>query len=837
MGGYRSRMTTPGAFRGARVILVEALPAVLPAQLVREAVSACAFERMGLELLVQNAAAAGGGRLGMYLVLRTSEQSGQQLAQRLDGFAQRMLAMLRTAGFAARIAAAEDDEELCGCLQNVPGQQAGVFYAPPCTEKGFFHPQRMAEMGELPFEAVMNALAQCPGAAVSLLLQSTGLYPAEKRVIGESLAYFSDEKAAEDPRSEPCRSTFAALDQLDGKPLFFACMAVRFSGAMPAPLGSLMASRHLAWACVPPVGGSVEEWLNGGDISLSSAAQHLCLPDAPEMRISPWMRRFSFLMSWEEAAASLALPRYGHQLHGVRVVAAAMDHQPISEELTQRDGIPLGVRFENDEEVYLPVQQLATHASIVGMPGMGKTTAAMGMVYALHEKGYPTLILEPAKTEFRALMDVIPEMRVYTPGRSQAAPMGLNPFLPPRGVALEQYLPNLTTAFTAAFAMTRPLNVIFPDVLKTCYTRYGWRMSSTRDDPEVTRFGLREFIAVYREAIENSGYDPESRANLLSGGVYRLTSLINSNPTLYDTDFTLPFDTLLKKPTLIELDAIDNTEQKSLLTTLILLNLSLVVRQSQIPDGKAKNFIMIDEAHVLLNARSGGGEGDADPAGMAVSLLQNMVMTFRAYGTGIIFADQSPEKLTRSIIDFTNVRISLRLESTQDRELLAGAMGMNQGVTAVMRTLLPGQAYFGCRLLDRPIRICLPDAGEKLGLRHDVSAEEIALRMGAGKMQRPFAACESCLHCKNGCSGACRTEASFLADTLCDRLSAALNDRENVLTLVHDRLPAMIAAAAKELSPRFEEQERLRQCALLQMKRRLLLKGPVGLTMRDMDDE
>lgn len=833
MADYRRRFMPPNTWCGARVLTINALPTALPGQLMQQIVSACAFDRVDAELLVQN---VNGSCLQTDLIFRAAATEVPALDHRLDSFAMRLRQLLRMYGFDAVAVEEKDDNKLCERLQPVAAMPAGIYYAEPLTEEGRFCPSRTVEAGSVPFAELVNHLAQCPGAAVSLMLQCTTLHPGERQIIRDNLQYFSTPAMANKPYAGKCLNTFRTLQQLDGRPLFFGCISVRFSNEFPRHIGSLMAGLNLKCSMVRFRAQQANDMLVNGAAELVQAAQQQCPPDTGNMHLSAYLRRFAFLMTQEEAAYAMKLPQYGRQLHGMQIAAAAMDHQPISDKLTQKNGIPLGVRFENDDRVYLPVQQLATHASIVGMPGTGKTTAAMGLVYELHKRGYPTLILEPAKTEFRALIDAIPELRIYTPGRSQASPMGLNPFLPPRGVALEQYLPNLTTAFTAAFAMTRPLNVIFPDVLQTCYTRYGWRMSSTRDDPEVTHFGLREFIAVYREAIEKSGYDPESKANLMSGGVYRLTSLINSNPTLYDTDYTLPFDTLLEKPALIELDAVDNTEQKSLLTTLILLNLSLVVREKQIPDGEAKNFIMIDEAHVLLNAHASGGEGDADPAGMAVSLLQNMVMTFRAYGTGVIFADQSPEKLTRSILEFTNVRIAMRLESAPDRELLASTMGMTQGMTTVMRTLLPGQAYFGCRLLDRPIRIRLPDVGKQLNLRHDVSAADVAKRMQGGLLQRPFAACAQCARCSSGCSGECRTEATFLADTLCYRISESLGDREQVLALVKETLPAMCSAAVQELSPRFEDPKRLKYCTMLQMKRRLLLKGPVGLTMQDMEE-
>lgn len=51
-----------------------------------------------------------------------------------------------------------------------------------------------------------------------------------------------------------------------------------------------------------------------------------------------------------------------------------------------------------------------------------------------------------------------------------------------------------------------------------------------------------------------------------SAGVVRLVSLIEQNSNIYDTVHTIPLEDLLSKPTVIELNAINNKEQKSLIT-------------------------------------------------------------------------------------------------------------------------------------------------------------------------------------------------------------------------------------------------------------------------------
>lgn len=61
-------------------------------------------------------------------------------------------------------------------------------------------------------------------------------------------------------------------------------------------------------------------------------------------------------------------------------------------------------------------------------------------------------------------------------------------------------------------------------------------------------------------------YKGEVKSNMESAGVVRLVSLIEQNSNIYDTVHTIPLEDLLSKPTVIELNAINNKEQKSLIT-------------------------------------------------------------------------------------------------------------------------------------------------------------------------------------------------------------------------------------------------------------------------------
>lgn len=181
----------------------------------------------------------------------------------------------------------------------------------------------------------------------------------------------------------------------------------------------------------------------------------------------------------------------------------------------------------------------------------------------------PFLVVEPTKNEYRSMIDIIPELQVFTPGKSNISPFIINPFIPPKNVTVETYISSLMTAFKAAFSMPSPLPDIFLAAINESYNEYGWRMDSTADDPHAEPFGMYEFIRVFKRKIRNMDYKGDVKSNIESAGVVRLVSLLEQNSNIYDNIHTIPLEDLISKPTVIELNAINNKEQKSLIMAFV----------------------------------------------------------------------------------------------------------------------------------------------------------------------------------------------------------------------------------------------------------------------------
>lgn len=828
------------AMGGTIVLGIEAIPARMTQPVTVQTVSACAAGGVSLTLLAMSDARrnAQPGRLHVYLVLQVPQSNFGIANARLRDVADSVVKQLQLGGFLVKELNEKDAQTFGEVQAALYREELDICYGGEELSEmdRFYMPVRHESLPPLDLSEIAAILARNPGCAFVVELYRTALYQDEAALLQVNRDWFRDPAQKDVKDAMRYADRFDQLLKLQGKPLFFLDMLFCGTRRAGQELSALMLRQRLTARPIPPAYINWENWLFA---SMPAVGRYIAqvghnLP--PRMVIAPVMMRLNHLVTVEEALRFIRVPEKMGMIQGLDVRRAVMDLEPVPDELINPDNIFIGERVENGVSIGIPRRDLTRHGMIVGVPGSGKTNFSLGFLANLWKMGIPFLAVEPTKCEYRSLLNAIPELRIYTPGKSGVSPMELNPFLPPKGVTLEQFLPSLSTAFTAAFHMTRPLDIIFPEALRTCYTRHGWRSNSTRDSEGVTCFGMQEFIVCFRQIIRESAYDQESKSNLESAGVFRLLSMMESNPMLYDTENTLPFDELLSVPTVIELDAIDNSDQKALIMALILINLMLSIRRNQPSDGQLKNVILIDEAHILLGRKASvRTDGDADPTGMTVQMLQDMVVAIRAYGTAMIFADQSPEKLTREIAGNVNVKMIFRLNSAHDRELLAENIGMNSAVMDSIRTLPVGQAYMHSDVLQRPIRLQVPNYGKLLKL-DPMSDEEAARRLHMDRtLKRPFADCGKCRKCADGCSPEHRMEADFIARRLAADAEKTLETKEAALEFMKDEvLHRRVRLAVEEYSPNFSDSKRLIDCARVQLRRRLLMISICGVTKDDL---
>jgi hypothetical protein len=526
-----------------------------------------------------------------------------------------------------------------------------------------------------------------------------------------------------------------------------------------------------------------------------------------------------YVITAEEASEFFRLPIGNENVYaGLTVNESVKASRTYTDNIIGGSDIVVGTlkSSSHGDNIGISLKDLTKHMLVVGTPGSGKTTFSVSMLDRLwKDHGIPFLVIEPAKNEYRALVQSIPDLQVFTPGKNFISPFVFNPFVPPKNVKLETYKSTLKTAFAAAVSMSTPLDKIFEEAVNNCYSDFRWLDTYTRDDKGQI-FNISDFIKCFEQTFDAIGYTGDAK-NIGRAGLVRLQSLVN----LFDNYQSIPIEDLLTKPTVIELAAIENSDQKALIISLLLLSVLAYVNSNYIGEGSLRNVILLEEAHVLLDADTNAGQGEANPSAIAQGLVKRMLAEIRSYGVGIIIADQSPRKVTTDVVALTDIKLAFRLVEATDKQILANSSNMNETQEQRLAKLKPGEAFLFFGKLDEPeeiktedyrlannINITLSDEGIKsLSTYWDTRREDL----------RPYPECSYCQYCANGCDVNMRVLAREIARRIYTKNFKADNADSSIVKSVFGQIVQFIK---QELNDEPYSKELL-ACAELHLIRRI----------------
>lgn len=463
--------------------------------------------------------------------------------------------------------------------------------------------------------------------------------------------------------------------------------------------------------------------------------------------------RLPYIITAEEASQFFRLPVGGSRVSaGLPVNEAGKTNRTYADNIINAGDIEIGTLKSSSkgDKIGISLKDLAKHMLVVGTPGSGKTTFSVSLLDRLWKDHHiPFLVIEPAKNEYRALVQSIPDLQVFTPGKNFISPFVYNPFVPPKNVKLETYKSTLKTAFAAGVSMTTPLDKIFEEAINNCYSDFRWLDTYTSDD-KGRIFNITDFVKCFQETFDEIGYTGDAK-NIGRAGVVRLNSLVN----LFDNYYSIPIEDLLSKPTIIELAAIENSDQKALIISLLLLSILAYVNSNYVGEGGLRNVILLEEAHVLLDADTNAGQGDANPSAIAQGLVKRMLAEIRSYGVGIVIADQSPRKVSTDVVALTDIKLAFRLVEATDKQILADSANMDEVQVRRLAKLKPGEAFFFFNKLEEPEEIRTEDYRLQNNISITLSDDGIRELSTYWKERqdklRPYPECECVRYCQKTC--------------------------------------------------------------------------------------
>lgn len=463
---------------------------------------------------------------------------------------------------------------------------------------------------------------------------------------------------------------------------------------------------------------------------------------------------------------------------------------------SSKASIHLGKSMQSFQDISIPVEQFLLHTGIFGKTGCGKSTLLKQMTEHFHRLGIPVLIMEPVKREYRDLAARMENSRIFTVERS-TTPLLINPFFVPNGVSLGDYKSSLLSAFKSAFSLPDPLPSLFAKAIKETYLQYGWTNASKSTDENVTIFDMADFIRVFKRVIMRSTYSNEVKGNMMSGGAFRLLSLLERCPHTFDTIRSTSIEEILSGCTVLEMGALE-PEQKSLVSALMFISILAYLKATRDSDNCLQNILLLDEAHAILDQGEGATQEEKALNSTMTQLMINVITEIRAYGVGVIFADQSPSRIGAKLLDNVDNIIAFRL-SGEEADMLGEHIGLEEKEKRVLPLMSKGEMVVKNHILTSALAVCM-DYSEDKDQREHISDETIAdeqkdYLFSHSKEYRPYTTCErsGCI----SCSTTIREEANLLATQIFNGRNKQLSSPESIASHIM-KIPSVLETKIKK---------------------------------------
>jgi hypothetical protein len=357
----------------------------------------------------------------------------------------------------------------------------------------------------------------------------------------------------------------------------------------------------------------------------------------------------------------------------------------------------------------LPRDGLNRHTFVCGATGAGKSQTVRNLLEEATAGGLPWLVVEPAKAEYRRMADRVGDAVVIAvrPGDPAAPPAGFNPLRPVAGFPVQTHLDLTRSLFLAAFEAHEPFPQVLSAALTRCYEELGWDLTlgEPRSPGHRPRWPtLGDLQRAAEIVVDEIGYGREVTDNVRGFVRVRLAGLrLGTTGRFFEGGHPLDLAALLRANVVFEIEDVGDDRDKAFLMGGLLIQLTEHLRMAARqhpgpPQPGLRHLSVFEEAHRLLRRTEGPG-----PAAHAVELFAALLAEIRAYGEGLVIAEQIPVKLVPDVIKNTAVKIIHRLPAADDRAAVGATVNLTDEQSRFLVTLPPGEAAVFADGMDRPV--------------------------------------------------------------------------------------------------------------------------------------
>lgn len=378
---------------------------------------------------------------------------------------------------------------------------------------------------------------------------------------------------------------------------------------------------------------------------------------------------------------------------------------------------------ELDIKVALEKSALNKHIFVTGVTGTGKTTTCQKL---LLESQMPFLVIEPAKTEYRILIDKeeTKDILIFTLGKDTVAPFRLNPFEFFSHESITSRVDMLKAAIESSFDMEAAIPQLIESAMYECYKDYGWDITTNENykfekpfEKGVYSFPtLQDLINKIEDEVEKQGFDERLKKDYIGSIKARLQGLlVGSKGLMLNVGRGIDFRELIDKKVVLEIEEIKNGGEKSLIMGFVLTNLVEALKAKYREKRDFKHITLIEEAHRLLAKFS---PGDSPNKKQGIETFTDMLAEVRKYGESLIIADQIPNKLTPEILKNTNTKIVHKIFAEDDKEVIGNTMSLSTEQKKFLSSLNVGRAVIFSQGWEKALQVQIKQGTNTTGDRY-----------------------------------------------------------------------------------------------------------------------
>jgi len=350
--------------------------------------------------------------------------------------------------------------------------------------------------------------------------------------------------------------------------------------------------------------------------------------------------------------------------------------------------------IDDNLDVKLDCQSLASHTFITGSTGSGKSNTVYKILSELHGKGIPFLVIEPAKGEYKHVFGNRADVSVFGTNPSKTPMLKINPFKFPDDIHVLEHIDRLIEIFNACWPMYAAMPAVLKEAVERSYKFAGWDLDSSENCYGETMFPcFNDVLEQLHKVIDESDFSQEVQGNYIGALVTRVKSLTNGiNGQVFTSD-EINNEKLFNSNTIIDLSRVSSSETKAMIMGILVMRLQEIRISEGGMNRAIRHVTVLEEAHHLLKRTAPEQVSEsANLMGKSVEMLANSIAEMRTFGEGFIIADQSPNMLDLSVIRNTNTKIILRLPELTDRELVGRSAGLNDDQIIELAKLSTGIA-------------------------------------------------------------------------------------------------------------------------------------------------